>query len=104
MASNKSGMSGASNGSGGSLASTLLAVLAGGIAGGALLLAGSKALGDKLTDMQVEEYEKIERMREEARKFANRIASIEDGSIFEDEDFDDDFDDFDDFDDDDFID
>ena len=83
MATNKAGMSNGADRSGGSLASTLLAILAGGIAGGAMLLAGAKALGEKIEEIQVDEYERIEKQREEDKELANLITAIGDGTYFE---------------------
>jgi hypothetical protein len=80
MASNKSGMRGTGGGASRSeLAGALLAIVAGGVAGGTLLVAGAKALGDKLLEKQVSDYEKLERQREADKEEARRITAAENG-------------------------
>ena len=78
MASNKTGIDNMANGSGGGgLASSLLKIVAYGVAGGALLISGAKALGEALLDKQVSDYEKLEAQREADKEEVRRIMENE---------------------------
>jgi len=78
MASNKTGIDNMSNGSGGSgLVGSLLKIVAYGVAGGALLISGAKALGEALLDKQASDYEKLEAQREADREEVRRIMENE---------------------------
>ncbi len=78
MASNKTGIDNISNGSGnGGLGGTLLKIVAYGVAGGALLVSGAKALGEALLDKQVSDYEKLEAQREADKEEVRRIMENE---------------------------
>lgn len=61
----------------GELAEALLAVLGVGIAGGIALLGGAIKVGEKVLDMQVKAYEKIEAEREARREAVRKIAENE---------------------------
>ena len=73
MASNKTGIDNISAGAGKGLGSTLLKIIAYGVAGGALLISGAKQLGDALLDKQVSDYRKLEEQREADREAIRRI-------------------------------
>ena len=77
MASNKTGIDNISNGAGGGLGSTLIKVVAYGVAGGALLVSGAKALGEALLEKQVSDYEKLEAQREADKEEVRRIMENE---------------------------
>ena len=73
MASNKTGIDNVSSGPGRGLGSTLLKIVAYGVAGGALLISGAKQLGEALLDKQVSDYEKLEAQREADKEEVRRI-------------------------------
>lgn len=73
MASNKTGIDNLNAGAGGGLGSTLLKIVAVGVAGGALLISGAKQLGEALLDKQVSDYEKLEARRAADREEVRRI-------------------------------
>jgi hypothetical protein len=77
MASNKSGLRQAGKAPDKDLAGALLAVIAAGVAGGIMLVAGAKALGEKIEEKLVSDYKKKEEERE-ADKEAVREASAND--------------------------
>ena len=77
MSSNKTGIDNISAGSGGGLGSTLLKIVAYGVAGGALLISGAKQLGEALLDKQVRDYEKLEAQREADKEEVRRIMENE---------------------------
>ena len=65
--------------SGGGLGSALLGILAAGVAGGTLLIAGAKALGEKLEEKQASDYEKREEQRKADIEEVRRIMKGEEG-------------------------
>ncbi len=73
MASNKTGIDNIQAGIAPSLGKALLKIIAFGVAGGAALIGGAKALGDKLEEKQVRDYEKLEAQREADRENVRRI-------------------------------
>lgn len=73
MASNKTGIDNISAGAGKGLGSTLLKIIAYGVAGGALLISGAKQLGEALLDKQESDYRKLEEQREADREAIRRI-------------------------------
>ena len=77
MASNKTGIDNINAGAGGGLGGTLLKIMAYGVAGGALLVSGAKALGEALLDKQVSDYEKLEAQREADKEEVRRIMENE---------------------------
>ena len=77
MASNKTGIDNIKAGAGGGLGGTLLKIMAYGVAGGALLVSGAKALGEALLDKQVSDYEKLEAQREADKEEVRRIMENE---------------------------
>ena len=80
------GLSNAGRRPDGELGQALLAVLGIGIAGGIALVGGAVKLGEKVLDLQVRAYEKIEAQRESYRESANEIADSEMDFGFEDRD------------------
>ena len=82
MATNKSGMRPGSNAGRApdrELGEALLAILGIGIAGGIALVGGAVKLGEKMLDLQVKAYEKIEAEREARREAVRQIADSETG-------------------------
>lgn len=77
MASNKTGIDNISTGACGGLGGTLLKIVAYGVAGGALLISGAKALGEALLDKQTADYEKLEAQREADKEEVRRIMENE---------------------------
>lgn len=80
MATNKSGMRpgrGPGRVPDKELGEALLAVLGLGVAGGIALIGGAVKLGEKMLDLQVKAYEKIESEREALRAAAREIAETE---------------------------
>jgi hypothetical protein len=82
MATNKSGMKPGSGLSAGrkpdaDLGQALLAVIGLGLAGGIALIGGAVKLGEKVLDLQVKAYEKIETERESRREAVRQIAENE---------------------------
>ena len=78
MASNKTGMTDAAGRSGGSgLGGTLLTMLAAGVAGGALLIAGAKTAGDKMLEKQESDERKLGERREADKEEVRRITENE---------------------------
>ena len=73
MASNKTGIDNISAGAGKGLGSTLLKIIAYGVAGGELLISGAKQLGEALLDKQESDYRKLEEQREADREAIRRI-------------------------------
>lgn len=61
----------------GDLAQTLLAVLGIGMAGGIALVGGALKLGEKVLDLQVRAYERIEAQREANKEAARQLAENE---------------------------
>lgn len=55
------------------LGRSLLKIIAFGVAGGAALIGGAKALGEKLEEKQVKDYEKLEAQREADKENVRRI-------------------------------
>lgn len=82
MATNKSGMrpgSGPGRGTDRELGEALLAILGLGIAGGIALVGGAVKLGEKMLDLQVKAYEKVEAEREARREAVRKIEENEIG-------------------------
>ena len=82
MATNKSGMrpgGGTGRAPDRELGEALLAILGIGIAGGIALVGGAVKLGEKMLDLQVKAYEKIEAEREARREAVRKIAENEIG-------------------------
>lgn len=82
MATNKSGLrpgSGPGRVPDRELGEALLAVLGLGIAGGIALVGGAVKLGEKMLDLQVRAYEKIEAEREARREAVRQITENEIG-------------------------
>lgn len=77
MASNKTGIGNIGTGKAGDLGGTLLKIVAYGVAGGALLISGAKALGEAMLDKQVSDYEKLEAQREADKEEVRRIMENE---------------------------
>lgn len=73
MASNKTGIGNMQTKADLSLGKALLTILAAGFAGGAALIGAAKALGDKLEQKQVKDYEKREAQREADKDNIRRI-------------------------------
>ena len=61
----------------GELGQALLAVLGIGIAGGIALIGGALKLGEKILDLQVRAYEKVEAQREAGREAVREIEEKE---------------------------
>lgn len=77
MASNKTGIGNIGTGKVADLGGTLLKIVAYGVAGGALLVSGAKALGEALLDKQVSDYERLEAQREADKEEVRRIMENE---------------------------
>jgi len=77
MASNKTGIDNLNSGPGAGIGGTLIKIIAYGVAGGALLISGAKALGEALLDKQVSDYEKLEAQREADKEEVRRITENE---------------------------
>ena len=83
MATNKSGMKpgkgllNAGRRPDGDLGQSLLAILGIGIAGSIALVGGAVKLGEKMLDLQVKAYEKIESEREAHREFVRQATANE---------------------------
>lgn len=77
MSTNKTGIDNISAGAGRGLGAALLKIVAYGVAGGALLVSGAKALGEALLDKQVSDYEKLEAQREADKEEVRRIMENE---------------------------
>ncbi len=77
MASKKTGIDNISAAPAGGLGGTLLKIIAYGVAGGALLISGAKALGEALLDKQKSDYEKLEARREADKEEVRRISENE---------------------------
>lgn len=77
MASNKTGIDNINAAPAGGLAGTLIKIVAYGVAGGALLISGAKALGEALLDKQMSDYEKLEAQREADKEEVRRITANE---------------------------
>lgn len=73
MSSNKTGIGNIQKASDLSLGKALLGILAVGVAGGAALISGAKALGEKLEEKHVKDYEKREAQREADKDNVRRI-------------------------------
>ena len=78
---NKSGMkpgqSGSESRGSRELGSALLAIVGVGVAGSIALVSGAVKLGEKVLDLQVKAYEKIESEREAQKKAVREIAEAE---------------------------
>ncbi len=59
------------------LGKVLLKIVAAGVGGGAVLIAGSKAAGEKLLDMQADKEKKLEEKRAADREEVRRIMENE---------------------------
>lgn len=82
MATNKTGLKPGSTGGRGSdreLAEALLTIMGIGIAGGIALIGGALKLGEKMLDLQVKAYERIEAEREARREAVREITGNEIG-------------------------
>ena len=77
MSTNKTGIDNISAGVARGLGGTLLKIVAYGVAGGALLVSGARALGEALLDKQVSDYEKLEAQREADKEEVRRIMENE---------------------------
>ena len=77
MASNKTGIDNLPGGSGPSLGGALLRIIAGGIAGGVILISGAKALGEALLNKQESDNRKLEEQREADKEAVRRIVENE---------------------------
>ena len=75
MASNKTGIDNINAAAGRGLGSTLLKIIAYGVAGGALLISGAKQLGEALLDKLVSDYKKLEEQREADKEEVRRIVA-----------------------------
>lgn len=73
MASNKTGIDNLNANAGGGLGSTLIKIVAVGVAGGALLISGAKQLGEALLDKQASDQKKLEDQRAADREEIRRI-------------------------------
>ncbi|MBQ3370564.1 MAG: hypothetical protein IJG48_06030 [Mogibacterium sp.] len=73
MASNKTGIENLNASAGGGLGSTLIKIVAVGVAGGALLISGAKQLGEALLDKQASDQKKLEDQRAADREEIRRI-------------------------------
>lgn len=73
MASNKSRLTNTQAEADLSLGKALLRIIAFGVAGGAALIGGAKALGEKLEEKQVKDYEEREAGREADKENVRRI-------------------------------
>lgn len=73
VASNKTKMKNIAGRSGGSIGGVLLKIVAGGVAGGALLISGAKALGEALLDRQESDRMKLEERRSADMEEVRRI-------------------------------
>ena len=74
MASNKTGMTKPKGQSQGDLTEVLIKMIAYGVAGGALLIAGAKVLGEKIVELELDKYDRIERQRKADREEVARIS------------------------------
>lgn len=77
MASNKSKISNVGGKKDASLGGALLTIIAAGVAGGALLISGAKALGEFILDEQKNSYTKLEEKREADKEAVRRIMENE---------------------------
>ncbi len=77
MASNKSKFRNAGGKADASLGGALLTILAAGVAGGALLISGAKALGEFILEEQKDGYRKLEERREADKEAVRRIMDNE---------------------------
>lgn len=83
MASNKTGMEETKGvEQSGKLAETLIKMIATGLAGGTLVIAAAKYLGEKLLDYETGRYERLEKQRELDREEVKRITAAEEGSDY----------------------
>lgn len=73
MASNKTGIDNPQGRSGGSFGGALLSIIAAGVAGGALLISGAKALGEFIESERAGSLEKLEERREADKAEVRRI-------------------------------
>ena len=73
MSSNKTGIDNLKAGAGGGLGSTLLKIVAVGVAGGALLISGAKQLGEALLDKQESDQKRLGDQRAADREEVRRI-------------------------------
>lgn len=76
MASNKTGMTEGAKQTGG-LGGVLIAMIAAGLAGGTILVAGAKVLGELLLSHETERYRRLEEQRELDREEVKRITAAE---------------------------
>jgi len=65
-----------------SLGGALLTIIAAGVAGGALLISGAKALGEFILEEQKDSYQKLEERREADKEAARRITAVENGEEY----------------------
>ena len=73
MASNKTGIGNLQANADLNLGKALIKIIAFGVAGGAALIGGAKALGEKLEEKQVKDFEKREAERKANREDVRRI-------------------------------
>ena len=73
MASNKTGIDNLNASAGKDLGSTLIKILAYGLAGGALLISGAKQIGEALLSKQESDSKKLEEQREADKEEVRRI-------------------------------
>ena len=73
MASNKTGINNINAAADRNLGSTLLKIVAYGVAGGALLISGAKRFGEVLVEKQENDYKKLEEQRAADREEIRRI-------------------------------
>ncbi len=73
MASNKTGIDNLNASAGRGLGSTLIKIIAYGVAGGALLISGAKQIGEALLDKQASDNKKLEDQRAADREEVRRI-------------------------------
>lgn len=67
------------------LAGTMIYMLATGVAGGTVLVAGAKALGDRIEKRQVRRYKRIEDEREAQKEEVRRIMMNDPQETYEEE-------------------
>lgn len=77
MASNKTGITNTGGKVSAGLGGALLSILAAGIAGGALLIAGAKTVGDKLLEKQENDRIRLEEKRAADKEEVRRILENE---------------------------
>ena len=76
MPNNKTGMTKPKDQQQADLTGVLIKMIAFGVAGGAFLIAGAKMLGEKIVELELEKFDRIERQRQADLEEAERISEF----------------------------